>query len=63
MLVRLEISETDIKRLVHDEILRRLGGSAPVGAAEKIRIETKSKQNYRSEWEIAAFRAIFEGDV
>lgn len=52
--VQIEIDEATLKRLVHQYLERQVG----VSLEEKdIVIETKSKQNYKSEWESAAFRA------
>jgi hypothetical protein len=61
MKIKIEISELEMKQLVVLELYRRLGN---VEIDEKLlRIEVKSKQNYKSEWEIAAFRATYEGTV
>lgn len=62
MRVRIEIDQVALKKLVIQEINRLLGeiGFDP----EKLRIETKSNQNYKSEWEDkAGFRAVYESDV
>lgn len=58
MKVRIELTEEDVKRLVRNEILDRLG-DIPLEASE-VKIETKSTQNYKAEWEAAAFRAVVE---
>lgn len=55
MNLHLELTEADLKKLILDEINERLNG-LPVTEHE-IRIEVKSKQNYKSEWEAASFRA------
>lgn len=55
MTITIEITEQDLKKLVTDEI-QRLAGDVPVNQKD-IKIETKSRQNYKSEWESAAFRA------
>lgn len=59
MRLRIELTEEDLKRLVAQEIEARTGNAPNL---RDIRIEVKSKQNYRSEWERAAFRAILETD-
>jgi hypothetical protein len=52
-----ELDESDVRKLVYDHLRGVLGD---VEFDEKdVKIETKSKQNYRSEWETAAFRARF----
>lgn len=57
MNIKIEINEADMKRLVVSEILRQLGMAAVDIDIGCVTIETKSKQNYKSEWEVAAFRA------
>jgi len=59
MQVRIELSRADIKRLVKAEIDRLTNMNIP---EEQIKIEVKSSQNYKSEWEFAHFRAVYEGD-
>jgi hypothetical protein len=58
---RIEITEDEVKRLIHQHLLDKLGGCA--FDEKRVVIETKSKQNYRSEWETAAFRIVYEGEV
>lgn len=57
MTIKIELNEKDLEQLVMDEIERRLG-SIPIDTS-KVTIETKSTQNYKSEWESAAFRATY----
>jgi hypothetical protein len=54
ILVNLEISEPDLKKIL-SQYLTRLNGVEI--APNCISIEVKSKQNYKSEWESADFRA------
>ena len=61
MRLHIELSESDLQRLVNDEIQRKLG-SIDFDFA-KVRIEVKSKQNYKAEWEIAAYRAVLDISV
>ncbi len=58
---RIELSERDLQKLIQDHIQKKLGSYS--FDKEKVVIEVKSKQNYRSEWERAAFRAVYEGEV
>lgn len=60
MNVSITLTEADLKKLVLAELSERLRVS--VGEAD-VRIETKSKQNFKSEWEIAAFRATINVDT
>lgn len=62
MKVKIELTEKDLRDLVHTEICKKLGNGAHL-APENIKIEVKSKQNFRAEWEVAAFRAVYDGDV
>jgi hypothetical protein len=50
-----EIDETILRRLVCEHLADKLGNVTL--SPSDILIEVKSKQNYRSEWESAAFRA------
>lgn len=52
-----ELTEEDLKRLVALEVSRISGQDC---RPEHIKIEVKSKNNYRAEWETAAFRARYE---
>lgn len=55
MRINIEIDEAALRELVTRHLKEKLGsvGFDP----KKIIIEVKSKQNYKSEWEAAAFRA------
>lgn len=53
--IDIEVDEITLKRLVVEYLQRKMGD---IKIDENdVYIETKSKQNYRSEWEVAAFRA------
>jgi hypothetical protein len=55
MNITVEITEQDLKRLILAELRQTMPESEIVET--DVTIEVKSKQNYRSEWEPAAFRA------
>lgn len=55
MRIHVELSEKELRELVYIELYKQLG-SIPI-TKDDIKIEVKSKQNYKSEWEVAAFRA------
>lgn len=58
MKIRVELDEAALKELILTDLQRKFGS---VGFSEKaLKIEVKSKQNYRSEWESASFRAVYE---
>lgn len=61
MRLKIELSSADTKILVLKELQRRLGNVEL--DINKVKIETRSKQNYKSEWEIADYRVNYEGDV
>lgn len=62
MKVHIELTEADLKRLVFAEI-KRLSGDLNIAPTD-IHIETRSKQNYKSEWEAGAgFRATLKKDI
>jgi hypothetical protein len=58
MKIRMEIDELTLKNLVVDYVRQKLGDIPFI--REDIQIEVKSTQNYRAEWEVAAFRAVVE---
>lgn len=55
MNILIEINEEELKKLITNEIACRLGDIA--FDPKDVRIEVKSAQNYKSEWEKAKFRA------
>lgn len=57
MKIRVEIDEAKLKSLVLDYLEDILTVSLK---SEDVTIEVKSKQNYKSEWEKAEFRAIYQ---
>lgn len=60
MYIDIKISEHDLKELVANHIQDKTGMEFdPI----KIKIEVKSKQNYKSEWEEASYRATYQGTV
>ena len=58
-----EIDEIMLRSLVLQYLSKSLGAIATLLVDEDIRIEVKSKQNYRSEWESAAFRARIDKEM
>ena len=54
--IKIEVDEATLKGLVVSHLMNMLGDVSL--EMKDVTIETKSKQNYRSEWESAAFRAI-----
>lgn len=55
--VHIEIDEDHLKELIKQEIENVCGGSINVS---DVAIEVKSKQNYKAEWEVAKFRAVYD---
>lgn len=55
MQIEITLTETDLKRLVIAELQSRLGNV--VIEPKDVRIQVKSKQNYKADWEVADFRA------
>lgn len=56
MHIHIEIAEDTLRQLVLEYLGQQLG--AITLKAEDISIQVKSKQNYKAEWELAAFRAV-----
>jgi hypothetical protein len=61
MRVKITVAKEDLKRLVIDYIAQKI--SEGILDPKLVKIETKSTQNYRSEWEDADFRATFDGEL
>ena len=55
--LRIELSEATLRQLVVDYIKSRSGQEIEYDA---VHIQVKSKQNYKAEWEAAAFRAVVD---
>lgn len=55
--IKVEYTEKELAALVLKDLQEN--ASYPI-KEEDIRIEVKSKQNYRSEWEKASYRAVIE---
>lgn len=55
--MRLEVSinEVEMRQVLLEHVREKLGDVSIT--LDDIKIETKSKQNYRSEWEEASYRA------
>lgn len=61
MKILIEINESTLKSLVLEHVSDVLG---EVNFSESdIKIEVKSKQNYKSEWEMASYRATVNKNV
>ncbi len=60
MKINIEITEKELKQLILDEFEDKTGQQLD---SDRIRIMVKSKQNYKSEWESASFKATYEGDI
>lgn len=60
MKLRLELTKDDLVKLIRARFAEMIADDTIVELEDKIVIETKSKQNYRSEWETADFRAYLE---
>jgi hypothetical protein len=57
MKIDIELSAIDLKKLIREELERRLG-DLQIGEND-IHIFVKSKQNYKAEWEDAHFKAVY----
>ena len=57
MLIKVELTEHNLKRLIKKHIEEKTG---QVVSETDIHIEVKSKQNYKAEWEEAKFKASYD---
>lgn len=60
MKIQVQITEKELRTMVLERLKSELGDAAARLDDSDVQIEVKSKQNYRSEWEQAAFRARVE---
>ena len=58
MQLRIELTEKELKDLVVVYLRNKLGDINLT--VDKVRIEVKSKHNYKAEWEEASFRAVYD---
>lgn len=58
MSIKIEIDEHKLKEIIYEYLERKLGDT--LLKEDKINILVKSKQNYKSEWEKADFKALYE---
>lgn len=56
MQVSVSLDEKEIRRAIADYVEKQTRVSIQPG---DVKVEVKSKQNYRSEWEVAAIRCEF----
>lgn len=56
MQMKIELTEREVRELVYDYLEKTLGDIN--FKKEDVQIQVKSKQNYRSEWESASFKAV-----
>ena len=59
MRIKVEFTEDDFRRALREMVERDFDVTLPHGEV-LLTIETKSKQNYKSEWENAAYRGTIE---
>lgn len=60
MIIKGEIDTKELKEIVSKYIESITGMNIP---ENELKIEVKSKQNYKSEWEDAEFRATFNSRI
>jgi len=60
MHIKVTLTKTDVEELVLKHLEEVIGGSF---SREYMQIETKSKQNFESEWEQADCRVTYEGPI
>lgn len=60
MRIQLEINEAELRKIILIHLQQHM--SADI-TADDVKIEVKSTQNYKSEWEQAAFRATIDKRV
>ena len=58
MYIKVEISKAQLKGLIIQHLQDKLGDLTI--NPQHVEIQTKSSQNYKSEWEKADFKAVYE---
>lgn len=61
MTINLELTEAELKELVHKELARRLGDIS--FEPKDVKIVVKTKQNWKAEWEEGAYKATLTKTV
>lgn len=62
MKLKIDLTEDDVRLALREFVERKLEMSIDT-AKITLTVETKSKQNYKSEWENAAYRVHFEAET
>lgn len=57
MQITVEISEMDVRKIIADFLANKFGREIN---QDHVFIQVKSKQNYKSEWENANFKAVYK---
>ena len=57
MTIKIEITEDDLKKLVIEHVEDKINHTMD---KSKMKILVKSKQNYKSEWEVASYKLEYE---
>lgn len=60
MICKIELTEQDVKNLIRAHLETKMNAGLKV---EDIKFLVKSKQNYKSEWENAAFKVEYLGEI
>ena len=58
MKIKIELTEEDLKKMVMEKLEDSLG-SLPFNP-KAVQILVKTKQNYKAEWELGSFKAVYE---
>ena len=57
MTIKIELTEDDLKKLVIEHVEDKINHTMD---KSKMKILVKSKQNYKSEWEVASYKLEYE---
>lgn len=58
--IHVELTTDDLKKLILNDLQSKLGDAGDSLKIQDVRIQVKSTQNYKAEWEVAAFRALID---